>query len=251
MLIWSMLSGMKHFWKSSKLLNHMSSWDACLCWWCTSMDISYHLDSICQLWGTVCQIFLSFMKLFNHQYVFFRCIMALIRGLNSHCPCPVCLILGDCLSDLSKIYPLRTTETMRTETMRAVYEEVQEARTVAEKQEILKEYGLHNVKVSQDTRPHNFSDLALESNCRMFFGCLRIQTSIQQYHGIDCMPIMVAYSPIICSFQGNYQGFGETILWKFWHLVESCLCSIIYCYSNFIRKNLNCWFVGISLDLPQ
>lgn len=40
--------------------------------------------------------------------------------------------------------------------MRAVYEQAQEARTVAEKQEILKEYGLRNVKVSQDTRPHNF-----------------------------------------------------------------------------------------------
>jgi len=78
--------------------------------------------------------------------------MALIRGLNSHRPCPVCLIPGDCLSDLSETYPLRTTETMR-----AVYEEGQQARTVAEKQEILKEYGLRDVKVSQDTKPHSFS----------------------------------------------------------------------------------------------
>lgn len=189
------------------------------------MDISYHLDSICRLRGTVCQIFLSFMKLFNHQYVLFRCIMALIRGLNSHRPCPVCLIPGDCLSDLSETYPLRTTETMR-----AIYEEAQEARTVVEKQELLKEYGLRNVKVSQDTRPHSFLfNLASESNCRTFFGFSRIQTSMQLYHGIDCTPITVAYSPIIC-------GFVSRKLSRIWenHFARSLTPSRVFPMSRYL-----------------
>ena len=52
------------------------------------------------------------------------------------------LIPAKDLSDLSKIYPLRTTETMK-----EVYETAQKAGTMAEKEVILKEYGLHNVEV--------------------------------------------------------------------------------------------------------
>lgn len=68
--------------------------------------------------------------------------MALIRGLNSHFPCPVCLVPGDKLSDLSISHPLRTTETMR-----AVYETANEANTAADKEAILKEYSLRGVEV--------------------------------------------------------------------------------------------------------
>jgi hypothetical protein len=63
--------------------------------------------------------------------------MALIRGINSHFPCPVCLVPGEKLSDLSLTFPLRTTEEMK-----AVYEEANKLSSVAEKEAILKEFGL-------------------------------------------------------------------------------------------------------------
>jgi len=68
--------------------------------------------------------------------------MALIRGINSHYPCPICLVPAKELSDLSKIYPLRTTEKMK-----EVYETAQRAGTIAEKEVILKECGLRDVEV--------------------------------------------------------------------------------------------------------
>jgi hypothetical protein len=68
--------------------------------------------------------------------------MALIRGINSLFPCPVCLVPGDKLSDLSVTFPLRTTEAMK-----AVYEEANNAPNAAEKEAILKESGLRDVKV--------------------------------------------------------------------------------------------------------
>jgi len=68
--------------------------------------------------------------------------MALIRGINSHFPCPVCLVPGEKLSDLSLTFPLRTTEKMK-----AVYEEANKLPSVAEKEAILKEFGLRDVKV--------------------------------------------------------------------------------------------------------
>lgn len=36
--------------------------------------------------------------------------MALIRGTNSHCPCPVCLVPSNKLYDLTSTYPNRTPE---------------------------------------------------------------------------------------------------------------------------------------------
>jgi hypothetical protein len=68
--------------------------------------------------------------------------MALIRGINSLFPCPVCLVPGDKLSDLSVTFPLRTTEAMK-----AIYEEANNAPNAGEKEAILKESGLQDVKV--------------------------------------------------------------------------------------------------------
>ncbi|KAG1899028.1 uncharacterized protein F5891DRAFT_1190206 [Suillus fuscotomentosus] len=39
-----------------------------------------------------------------------QCVMALIRGLHSNCPCPVCCIPSTKLSDLNATYPTRTVE---------------------------------------------------------------------------------------------------------------------------------------------
>ena len=39
--------------------------------------------------------------------------MALIRGIGSSTPCPVCLVPSNQLSNLSVSFPLRTKETMK------------------------------------------------------------------------------------------------------------------------------------------
>ncbi|KAG1897469.1 uncharacterized protein F5891DRAFT_1191930 [Suillus fuscotomentosus] len=39
-----------------------------------------------------------------------QCVMALIRGFNSACPCPICLVPKDQLTDHSTTYPTRTIE---------------------------------------------------------------------------------------------------------------------------------------------
>ena len=74
--------------------------------------------------------------------IYSRCVMALVHGLNSLFPCPVCHVPGDKLSDLSETFPMRTTEAMK-----AVYEEANKAPSVAAKEAILKEFGLRDVKV--------------------------------------------------------------------------------------------------------
>ena len=43
-------------------------------------------------------------------YHFDRCVMALIRGLRSHCPCPVRLIPRDKLWDHAADYPIRSAQ---------------------------------------------------------------------------------------------------------------------------------------------
>ncbi|KAG1771692.1 hypothetical protein EV702DRAFT_1048909 [Suillus placidus] len=39
-----------------------------------------------------------------------QCVMALVHGLNSKCPCPICLVPSTKLSDLSMTYPTRNVE---------------------------------------------------------------------------------------------------------------------------------------------
>ena len=38
-----------------------------------------------------------------------RCVMALIKGVKSHCPCPICLVPADRLHDHTATYPMRTS----------------------------------------------------------------------------------------------------------------------------------------------
>ena len=67
--------------------------------------------------------------------------MALIRGLNSHAPCPVCLVPGNQLADLSTAFELRTKEKMMDH-----YRRAQDV-NVAQGDAILKAIGLRNVEV--------------------------------------------------------------------------------------------------------
>lgn len=67
--------------------------------------------------------------------------MALIRGLQALFPCPVCLVPAERLSDLSSLYPLR--DAAENKAM------VELEGSVAYKEEILKEYSLRAVSVSE------------------------------------------------------------------------------------------------------
>ncbi|KAJ3509094.1 hypothetical protein NLJ89_g5404 [Agrocybe chaxingu] len=68
-------------------------------------------------------------------------IMALIRGLNSKAPCPICLVPDGQLTDLSIDFPLRTVEEMQN-----IFNDAQELnKGMAE--ELMKSYGLRNIKV--------------------------------------------------------------------------------------------------------
>ncbi|KAK0470789.1 hypothetical protein EDD18DRAFT_1315381 [Armillaria luteobubalina] len=50
-----------------------------------------------------------------------HCMMSLIRGVRSSCPCPVCLVPDKKLMDITEVYPLRTTENMQ-----KLYDQAQE-----------------------------------------------------------------------------------------------------------------------------
>ncbi|KAG2129743.1 hypothetical protein DEU56DRAFT_872433 [Suillus clintonianus] len=39
-----------------------------------------------------------------------QCVMALIRGTNCHCPCPICLVPSDKLYDNASTYPIRSSD---------------------------------------------------------------------------------------------------------------------------------------------
>ncbi|KDQ51821.1 hypothetical protein JAAARDRAFT_62330 [Jaapia argillacea MUCL 33604] len=68
-----------------------------------------------------------------------QCIMSLIRGFGGKCPCPICLVPAEQLSDLTTKYPLRTSVNMQ-----YLYEKTE--RMTREAGEILlKKYGLQQI----------------------------------------------------------------------------------------------------------
>ncbi|KJA12782.1 hypothetical protein HYPSUDRAFT_50110, partial [Hypholoma sublateritium FD-334 SS-4] len=69
-----------------------------------------------------------------------QCVMALIRGLNSACPCPICLVPNEKLSNLSKKWPPRTTQHMQ-----EIYQNAQSL-SAEGKEDVLKTYGLRDVE---------------------------------------------------------------------------------------------------------
>ncbi|KAF8887442.1 hypothetical protein CPB84DRAFT_1816617 [Gymnopilus junonius] len=69
-----------------------------------------------------------------------QCVMTLIRGLRSYASCPVCLVPGDKLADLSETFELWTKEKMM-----EVYNKAQKLNAEG-KEELLKKYGLRDVK---------------------------------------------------------------------------------------------------------
>lgn len=76
-----------------------------------------------------------------------RCIIALIRGLQGDCPCPICLVRRDRQSRFAISWPLRSAE----DTILTIdkYRELHGKRgKKGQAEEILKEKGLRDVDVS-------------------------------------------------------------------------------------------------------
>jgi hypothetical protein len=68
--------------------------------------------------------------------------MAVIRGLRSARPCPVCLISSEDLSDISITAERRTPTTMR-----KIYDDAKKLNK-KDQEELLKAFGLRDVEVS-------------------------------------------------------------------------------------------------------
>jgi hypothetical protein len=74
--------------------------------------------------------------------------MALIRGFRGLCPCPVCLVPSMEQRNIMKQYPSRTASDTRTLIQQAWSKDSE-----AEKEEILKSYGLRVISVSSKSVP--------------------------------------------------------------------------------------------------
>ncbi|KAG1779158.1 hypothetical protein EV702DRAFT_1178670 [Suillus placidus] len=88
-----------------------------------------------------------------------QCVMALVRGVRSLWPCPICLVPRDALSDASKRHPLRTSSDSQ-----AIIKLARMKRTLEEREKMLKEYGLRDVDNSLWSMTHtdlHFHDCGL------------------------------------------------------------------------------------------
>ncbi|THH17255.1 hypothetical protein EUX98_g9164 [Antrodiella citrinella] len=70
-----------------------------------------------------------------------QCVMALIRGVKSLFPCPICLVPHDELANLRTLYPLRTAAQSQ-----KVLEEARQMDTKAEGEALLMQYSLRDVE---------------------------------------------------------------------------------------------------------
>lgn len=71
-----------------------------------------------------------------------RCVISLTRGTNSNHPCPICLVPGYKMTELSEVSPLRDSTEMKN-----IYDKSQTlSADLAEA--LLKSYGLRDIKVS-------------------------------------------------------------------------------------------------------
>jgi hypothetical protein len=68
--------------------------------------------------------------------------MALIRGANGHCPCPICLVPKNKQLDLTKNYPLRTQASMQT-----ALKDARAMKLSSDQENCLKTIGLRNIDV--------------------------------------------------------------------------------------------------------
>jgi hypothetical protein len=114
--------------------------------------------------------------------------MALMRGVGSKHPCPVCVVDNKSLSNLMRLSEPRT----RNQTMHLIAQA--RLSNTAERKKLLTDHGLHNVDVSYAfvsvyTRAHFIG--------RMHSGTLRMSIRIARSLLIGCTPTTVASAGII------------------------------------------------------
>ena len=135
--------------------------------------------------------------------------MALIRGLQSNFPCPICLIPKDQLSKL-QVFPARDQAQSR-----AIVSSARDASSVKERERVLKEYSLRNVDVSYIISVSFFSIICLIKS-RMFFGRVQTGMSMQLCPLIVCMPMVVFGKIIYGSRLVNCCRILDMMLWHRW-----------------------------------
>jgi hypothetical protein len=128
--------------------------------------------------------------------------MALIRGMEGLCPCPICLVPADKQLDLSVDHHLRTAEETK-----GILQQAGAMQSAVEKEEILKTYGLRSIEVCLFVLQRKLSDLVF----RMYFGVLKIQILTWHLAGIACMHTIVACLENICGRRSKNQSrqWGE------------------------------------------
>jgi hypothetical protein len=125
------------------------------------------------------------------------------RAASANHPCPKCLISHSDLHDITGTFAeLRTPETMQ-----AVIALASKVKTKGQREEILKDKGLHNVEVSQTKKTVSVRALitavALQST---FFGILGFQIHTGLTH-------MIPY--ILTTWESGESIFGS-FFWQFW-----------------------------------
>jgi hypothetical protein len=70
--------------------------------------------------------------------------MALIRGLQSLYPCPICFVPWNEQSDLATTHPVRTGLESK-----QILEEARDCETAGEREKLLKDHALRDVEVSR------------------------------------------------------------------------------------------------------
>ena len=110
--------------------------------------------------------------------------MSLIRGFGGKLPCPICLIPSEKLSDITSIYPLRTSVQSQ-----HIYESAQNLSSASERESLFKDFGLRNVPVcfiliTGSLTKHYF---------RMFSGMYTIWMFTMHFPLITFIHIIVAF----------------------------------------------------------
>jgi len=174
--------------------------------WCSAPSLSIHLYFVSRLWRTVYILTWILFRFVDQLYfLFWRCVMALIRGINGYCPCLVCLIPNTEQRNITKQFPLRTVvQTKR------VIEEMKSKRTEAEKEELLKEHGIRAVSVRLSSTIRSFTDF-----CRWFEGlkCVFWSCKFQPIQSYLCRP-----NALICAWSRwkAHMASDSRVHWGMW-----------------------------------
>ena len=163
-------------------------------WWHCANFISHHPNFIWWLWRTVSCFSVINTRFEYLTHIFNRCVMALIRGIHSKFPCPICLIPSKNLTDHSTDYALQMVEDAK-----AHLELYRQNHDAGEK--VLKEQSLWPVDVSlhSDINIILLTWIIPMTTIRTLFGWSISPNLSILYRLICCMQVTLAYGATICS----------------------------------------------------